>query len=149
MKKLLLPLLAVASLHTSLALAECASSPRQATEAFYTWYLMSVSQDKNPLTDDVPQMKQYVSEALIRSINKQMASPDGLDEDYFIKAQDYMDEWVSHIAVSEPAIQGASAKERVTLGNTPETTLRLEVRLVKDKTCWKIDDVQAPADQNN
>lgn len=124
------------------------TSPKVPTQAFYSWYLQTFSEDQDPITD-VPEMKKYVSDSLIAKIKKQMASPDGLEEDYFLKAQDYMDEWLTQIKVSEPQIQGSSAKEQVTLGSTPDTTQIVDVRMIKDKGCWKIDEVISSADQSN
>ncbi|NBF03296.1 DUF3828 domain-containing protein [Pseudomonas sp. Fl5BN2] len=149
MRMLFCSLLAAVALHQSVALADCASSPKPATQAFYSWYLQTFSEDKDPLTDNLPQMKQYVSESLIAKIKTQMASPDGLEEDYFIKAQDYMEEWLTQIKVSDPQVQGSTAKEQVTLGNTPDTTQVVDVRMIKDKGCWKIDQVTSTADQSD
>lgn len=141
-------LLAAAVLHSPLSFAACASSPKPVAEAFYNWYLQSFSDEKDPLSDDLPQMRQYVSDSLIDRIKKQMESPDGLEEDYFIKAQDYMDEWLTQIKVSEPQLQGSSARESVTLGNTPDTTQIVDLLLIKDKGCWKINEVLATTDQS-
>ncbi|CAI8988249.1 DUF3828 domain-containing protein [Pseudomonas sp. IT-P253] len=149
MKKLLPLLLAAVVFHHTAAFADCASSPKPAAEAFYNWYLQSFSDEKDPLTDDIAQMKQYVSDDLIGKIKKQIASPDGLEEDYFIKAQDYMEEWLTQIKVSEPLTQGASAREQVTLGNTPDTTQIVDVLLVKNNDCWKINEVLSTADQSD
>ena len=79
MRMLFCSLLAAIALHQPLALADCASSPKPATQAFYSWYLQTFSQDKDPVTDNAPEMKKYVSESLIAKIKKQMASPDGLE----------------------------------------------------------------------
>lgn len=149
MRKLFSLLLAAAAFHQSVAFADCANSPKPVAEAFYNWYLQSSSDEKDPMTDNIPQMKQYVSDGLIDRIKKQMASPDGLEEDYFIKAQDYMEEWLTQISVSEPQVQGASAREQVTLGNTPDTTQVVDVLLVKDNGCWKINDVLSTTDQSD
>lgn len=149
MRKWLSLLFVAAFFHHSAAFADCASSPKSVAEAFYNGYLQSFSDEKDPMTDDIAQMKQYVSDELIGKIKKQMASPDGLEEDYFIKAQDYMEEWLTHIKVSEPLVQGASAREQVTLGNTPDTTQVVDVMLVKNNGCWKINDVLSTADQSD
>ncbi|MGZ0705325.1 DUF3828 domain-containing protein [Pseudomonas piscis] len=149
MRMLFCSLLAAIALYQPLALADCASSPKPAAQAFYSWYLQTYSQDKDPVTDNAPEMKRYVSDSLVTKIKKQMASPDGLEEDYFLKAQDYMDEWLTQIQVSEPQVQGSTAKEQVTLGNTPDTTQIVDVRMVKDKGCWKIDEVISTADQSD
>ncbi|WDH22207.1 DUF3828 domain-containing protein [Pseudomonas chlororaphis] len=148
MRKLFPLLLLAAAFHQPLALADCASSPKPVAEAFYNWYLQSFSNEKDPITDDLPHLQQYVTQTLIERIKKQMSSPEGLEEDYFLKTQDYMDEWLTQIKVSEPQVQGASARESVTLGNTPDTTQIVDLLLVKDKGCWKINEVLATTDQS-
>ncbi|PXX58301.1 Protein of unknown function [Pseudomonas sp. LAMO17WK12:I10] len=148
MRKLFSLLLLAAAFHQPLALADCASSPKPVAEAFYNWYLQSFSNEKDPITDDLPHLQQYVTQALIERIKKQMNSPEGLEEDYFLKTQDYMDEWLTQIKVSEPQVQGTSARESVTLGNTPDTTQVVDLLLVKDKGCWKINEVLATTDQS-
>lgn len=148
MRTLFCLLLVTIAGHHSLALADCVGAPKPLTEAFYSEYLQSFSEDKDPITDNLSEVHKYVSASLINKIKKQMASPDGLEEDYFLKTQDYMDEWLTQIHVSEPQIQGSVAKEQVTLGSTPDTTQIIDVRLIKDKGCWKIDEVISTADQS-
>ena len=59
MRKLFPLLLLAAAFHQPLALADCANSPKPVAEAFYNWYLESFSNEKDPITDDLPQWEGY------------------------------------------------------------------------------------------
>lgn len=148
MKRLLSLLCVVAGFHLCVAMADASASAQQTTQSFYSWYLKRLSDDKVPLNDNPQQMQQYVTQSLIKSIDKQAKSEDGLDEDYFIKSQDYDDSWLTHIQVTETATKGASAQENVVLGTTQDNSQVLNVTLSKDKDGWKITGVEiVPTEQ--
>lgn len=142
MKRLLSLLCVLAGCHLSIAMADAPASAQQTTQNFYAWYLKRLSDDKVPLDDNPQQMQQYVADSLIKSIDKQAKSEDGLDEDYFIKSQDYDDTWLTHIQVTETATKGATAQENVVLGTTQDNSQVLKVTLGKDKDSWKITAVE-------
>ncbi|WAH58500.1 YbjP/YqhG family protein [Pseudomonas silvicola] len=147
MKRLLSLLCVLAGLHLSIAAAD-APSAQQTTQAFYAWYLKRLNDDKVPLNDNPQQMQQYVADSLIKAIDKQAKSEDGLDEDYFIKSQDIDDSWLTHIQVTETATKGATAQENVVLGTTQDNSQVLNVTLGKDKDAWKITAVEVvPTEQ--
>lgn len=140
--KSLIPLLALcAGLHLSVAQADEQGSPRQVTQAFYSWYVKSLADDKVPVEGDTEKLKSYVAESLIKDIDKQAKSEDGLEEDYFIKSQDYDDTWLTNINVTEQSVKGAVAKEGVVLGTTEDNAQRLTVVLGKGKDGWRITSV--------
>jgi hypothetical protein len=118
------------------------SQPDAAARSFYAWYLQQIAGNRDPLTARDPQLRTYVSAPLLREIRQRIASPDGLDADYFIRAQDYLDEWLGKIATSDTHVQGTTATTIVTLGDTPESRHRLTVRLVREAGVWKIRRVQ-------
>ena len=91
------------------------STPDAVTKSFYTWYLQQIAGNHDPLTTRDPQLRTYVSAPLLREIRQRMASPEGLDADYFIQAQDYLDQWLGKIATSETHVRGATAMTVVTL----------------------------------
>lgn len=147
MKRLLSLLCVLAGFHLSIAAAD-APSAQQTTHAFYAWYLKRLNDDKVPLNDNPQQMQQYVADSLIKAIDKQAKSEDGLDEDYFIKSQDIDDSWLTHIQVTETATKGATAQENVVLGTTQDNSQVLKVTLGKDKDAWKITAVEVvPTEQ--
>src|ERR1700709_1779590 len=85
------------------------SQPDAVTRSFYAWYLQQIAGNHDPLTAKDPQLRTYVSAPLLREIRQRIASPQGLDADYFIQAQDYLDEWLGKIGTSETHVRGATA----------------------------------------
>ncbi len=72
-----------------------------------------------------------------------MNSKDGMENDYFIQAQDYLEDWVTSIAVATPAANGDVATTKLTLGATDQSRSELYVTLRREKAEWKITQVQA------
>jgi hypothetical protein len=62
----------------------------------------------------------------------------GLRADYFIQAQEFMDDWTTDIRVVKPKIEGNMATVVVVLGSTEETRRRLALTLTMDGGDWKI-----------
>lgn len=142
---LFLSLLTFAALYgTQLAAAEPPSptvssrAPDLVAKEFYGWYLESLAADTDPLTDQRNQLAKYITKDLLAEIDRQSHSPDGMAEDYFLKAQDYLDDWLSNRVTSKPARHGTSTVVVVTLGATPETRRSLKLTMVREKTSWKI-----------
>lgn len=123
--------------------AEAPLAPDATVSAFYGWYLHALSADHDPLHDDKAQLSTYVSTALIREIERQINSPNGLDADYFIQSQDYLDDWLTNISVTKTTINGDTASVVVTLGTTKESIWKLGVTLKKERNLWKIRKVRA------
>ncbi|KQZ80073.1 hypothetical protein ASD55_05175 [Rhodanobacter sp. Root561] len=112
-------------------------APAVRVQAFYQWYLGELSRDQNPLDEDNT-MDRYVSKALVSEIRKQANSPDGLEQDYFIEAQDILEDWPNHVAVTDEKVDGKTATVRVVLGTIGATGHELKISLVKLGNCWKI-----------
>jgi hypothetical protein len=112
-------------------------APAVRVQAFYQWYLGELSRDQNPL-DGNKTMDRYVSKALVSEIRKQANSPDGLEQDYFIEAQDILEDWPNHVAVTDEKVDGETATVRVVLGTIGSTGHELKISLVKLGNCWKI-----------
>lgn len=125
---------------SSISFASCESSPQKFTESFYKWYLTNIN-DENSVNYDNIKITQSTTAALQNDINIKIESPDGLESDYFLKTQDYEDDWAKFVK-SEPVIENENAaEERIILGNGPNIQ-ELRVRLLKEGKCWKIDHVQ-------
>lgn len=141
---LLTLVLAAATISPSLATpATAKADPRAAASQFYIWYLGALTANRDPLHDDPSGLSARVSAALIREVRKKLASPDGMEADYFIQAQDYADDWLGHITVA-PAMGNASANTVVVvLGAQPSTQQRLTVVLAMEGGAWKIRKVSA------
>ena len=93
-------------------------SPDLLVSEYYKWYLVQISSNKDPINDDLYTIEKYVSKELIKEIKQKMNSQDGLEADYFIQAQDYLDDWINNIYVTKPVIKNNMAKLIVTLGNS-------------------------------
>lgn len=117
-------------------------SPQTTLVEFYHWYIESLDRHRNPLSDEPEKIEQYVSKKLIQHIDKLSSSPEGLDEDYFLKSQDILEDWPAHIVVSEVRMKGKSASAIVTLGATKESKHRLILDLVQEGNSWKISKVR-------
>ncbi len=83
------------------------------------------------MSDDRPTLQRYVAPALIPAIGRKIASPDGLDADDFLQAQDYVDAWESNIAVREPRIAHGSATVVVLLGAPDGERDRLSISSIE------------------
>src|SRR5215510_10050422 len=97
------------------------AGPQATLAEFYHWYLEALAKDRNPLGDDRAKMEQYVSKTLLQQIERHINSPEGLGEDYFTKAQDYLEDWQTNIVVSDVRIEGKAASAIVTLGATKKS----------------------------
>src|SRR5258707_12320172 len=109
-----------------------AATPEAAVRLFYPWYLGEMMKGRVPLTEE--RMRDYIAEDTLRDIAFMMKRPNGgkpgLQQDYFLKAKDYFDDWADHIAVSEVAIDGDAASVLVALGDPGQATQRLPSALV-------------------
>lgn len=107
---------------------------------FYRWYVALLANDKIAI-DDPQHYADYVSSALRRTVKRLMASPDGLDADYFIKAQDFEDDWASRIAARVTARSAKRVKVIVTLGDGTTSPWPLDVSMVLEDGRWKVAEV--------
>jgi hypothetical protein len=83
-----------------------------------------------------------VSKPLIAKVRSAMAAEGGMEADYFIQAQDYLDDWPTNVRASKSRIRGNTAKLELTLGTSPETRQRLALTLTREKRIWKIRNVR-------
>ncbi len=90
-------------------------TPEQAAGQFYRWYMRSLVLSQDPLRHSPVQLSEYVSKGLISELKRRMGRK-GLHADYFIQAQDFMDDWTTDITVVRPRIQGNTASVVVGLG---------------------------------
>jgi hypothetical protein len=114
-----------------------AQPPELAAAQFYRWYMQSLAINQDPLRQSPVQMSAYVSKGLISDLKRRM-NRKGLHADYFIQAQEFMDDWTTDIRVVKPKIEGNMATVVVVLGSTEETRRRLALTLTRDGDDWKI-----------
>ena len=69
---------------------------------------------------------------------KRRLSRKGLHADYFIQAQDYMEDWTTDIRAVRPVVQGNLASVVIILGATAETRRILALTLTRANGAWKI-----------
>lgn len=120
-----------------------AKSPEATVEEFYKWYVHSLRQKREPLEDDEAGLKKYVNAALIDKLKKQMNSSNGPDVDYFLKAQDYLDEWETNVSTTKGMV--ADTVATITVSLEAKDTVRphkLKVTLLKENGEWKISKVE-------
>ena len=132
--------------HETAATPTKAQSARETVSAFYESYLKALADNRDPFAQEKPFIKHFVASSLIAEIDRRMKSPDGMEADYFIQAQDYLDDWKGHISVREhektakltPLVQVLV----VTLGAKETSSYRLRVTVKKEAGIWKISNVQ-------
>ena len=121
-------------------------APDVAAANFYRWYLKELAENHDPIGQDQKFLAPYVSASLLRAIEKMRKSPEGMDADYFLKAQDYLDGWVHHVSTSGTKLQTGYATTVVMLGEKSEEQRRLLVTMVKESGVWKVRRVQRLAE---
>jgi len=118
------------------------SAPADVVHKFYEWYLQSLANHRDPMTQDRANIKTYVSAALIREIDRLSKTEDGLDADYFLKAQDFEDNWKTNIVVTPAKAQAGESAFVVLLGKGAEAR-KLMVHLRNEASSWKISKVDS------
>lgn len=124
--------------------AKAANDAVMSVERFYAWYLNELELDRHPLTSDSSELKKFVSAARLRSLADQVSIEGSLDVDYFLQAQDYLEDWASNITASSldnPA-NDKSVTVSVTLGHTESTRWHLIVVVMQNGDGWKLDEVK-------
>jgi Protein of unknown function (DUF3828) len=126
----------------SSALAQPTATPEGTVQRFYAWYLHALNQNQEPLEKHQTELSKYVTQRLMKSLNRALKRPDGIDADFFIDAQDFDEAWEKNISTSKAAIQGERATVNLTLKGGPAFGNRkLKVGLRKESGVWKIDSV--------
>jgi hypothetical protein len=108
------------------------ATPAAAAEDFYRWYLQQIAAQHDPLHDDRAELQRHVAARLLRELDEKSASEDGLDADYFLQAQDFMEGWANHVAAVGLPSKGKTAAAQVSLGDSAQDLRRLRVTLVNE-----------------
>lgn len=124
------------------AAAQTSLTPEATVHSFYEWYVRTLNQNDEPIEKHPKEISKFVTRRLINSINRVLKSPDGLDADFFLSAQDWDKDWEKNISVSKAVIRGPQATVSVTLKGGPGFgNHRLRLGLRKEDGVWKIDSV--------
>jgi hypothetical protein len=121
--------------------AEPAATPEDCIRNFYRWYVTNLVANRDPMKQR-GELKRYATERLLKEIDKMEKSPDGLDGDYFVDAQDFDPLWAKRISIPDVQTHGDKSKARVLLDGSKGMQKKLLVHLVKDGSTWKVDKVQ-------
>ncbi len=121
--------------------AEPAATPEDCIRNFYHWYVTNLMANRNPMKQRT-EMKRYATERLLKEIEKMEKSPDGLDGDYFVDAQDFDPLWAKKISISDVQTRAEKSQAHVLLDGAKGMRKKLLVRLVKESGTWKVDKVQ-------
>ena len=116
-------------------------NPSDTIRSFYRWYVTELIATREPM-ENRKELKRFVTERLLKEIDKMKKGPDGLNGDYFVDAQDFDNLWAKNITVSAVKITGKSATAEVLLAGKGEMRRRLKVSLLGEGAGWKIDKVQ-------
>ena len=106
---------------------------------FYKSYIALISEDREPAHAF---FAKSVSAELLRKIKKLSSVEGGLGADYFLDAQDYLDEWKENIVIAPITVAGNRAKAVVSLGLSAAGRHQLSVDLVRINHQWKITKVR-------
>lgn len=123
--------------------AEVEQSPEVTVKAFYRWYLHALGEEREPFLKDRSDLKKFVTTALLSDIERRRKSPDGLSMDYFIQAQDYLEDWEASIATMKTVVKNTTATTIVILGDKDESRHKLLVGLRQESGAWKIASVRS------
>src|SRR3954463_11962157 len=124
------------------AAAQTSMTAEATVHSFYEWYVHTLNQNEEPIEKHRAEMGKFVTQRLLNSIDRVLKSPDGLDADFFLDAQDWDKGWEKNITTTKAAIQGRRANLRVTLKGGPGFgNHRLRVGLRKEGGAWKIDSI--------
>jgi hypothetical protein len=120
-----------------------AEAPDIVAKNFYVWYLKELSKNRDPLSDSAATMRTYVSSRTLAKIRRMINSPDGMEADYFLQTQDYMEEWLPPPKSQIKKIGNTNSELVVTLGENTENKYQLSVTMLKEEGRWKISKVIA------
>jgi Protein of unknown function (DUF3828) len=124
------------------AQAQTPMTPEATVHSFYEWYVHTLNQNEEPIEKHQAELGKFVTQRLIKSLNRVLKSPEGLDADFFLDAQDWDKDWEKNITTTKALIQGPRANLIVTLKGGPGFgNHKLRVGLRKEGGAWKIDSI--------
>lgn len=65
-----------------------------------------------------------------------MRSDEGLDEDYFIKAQDYLEDWERTVVADKAVVDGGRALVVLQLGASSQSRRKFSITLTREGGVW-------------
>jgi hypothetical protein len=96
----------------------------------------------NPLTDRRMELKQFLTERMLTSIDRLRIDSNGFDGNALLDPRQFDQDWHSKIAIEQIETRGRTATARVTLTGRLLGKQIFNVTLIKEDGFWKVDDVK-------
>ncbi|MBA8104575.1 DUF3828 domain-containing protein [Citrobacter youngae] len=126
-------------LFSSFAMAEIVPAYTQALK-FNTWYIKQIAHNVIPVADNPTALEPFVSIDTLNKL-KQAYMNNELEEDYFLKVQDFADEdWSKHISIDLTITDPICTNVYLTFG-TGESSQKVIDCMVEENGVWKIKSV--------
>lgn len=116
-------------------------TPEMTIENFYAWYVREMAKNKFPLIEQPTKMKRFITTRCYNE-NKRAYDRNEFDADYFVAAQDFDERWATNVKVSNVRTAGNKASANIILDGKGSFDSKLKIKLVKEKTVWKIDIIE-------
>lgn len=129
---------------TSASRSRAAATPEQVARNFYSWYVGALNRNMraDPLRKQRTTAKKYITARLYKEITDQMNTPEGVNVDYFLDAQDWDEDWARKITTTKVKQEGNDATVDVVLDGKQMPNYRLQLTLKREAGAWKIDTVK-------
>ena len=126
-------------LFSSFAMAEIVPADMQALK-FNAWYIKQITHNIIPVADNPTALEPFVSIDTLNEL-KQAYMNNELEEDYFLKVQDFANEdWSKHISIDLIIADPICTNVYLTFG-TGESSQKVIDCMVEEKGVWKIKSV--------
>ncbi|WP_407209712.1 DUF3828 domain-containing protein [Citrobacter portucalensis] len=126
-------------LFSSFAMAEIVPADMQALK-FNAWYIKQITHNIIPVADNPTALEPFVSIDTLNEL-KQAYMNNELEEDYFLKVQDFANEdWSKHISIDLTIIDPICTNVYLTFG-TGESSQKVIDCMVEENGVWKIKSV--------
>jgi len=116
--------------------------PTDTIRNLYGWYVRELKNNVNPLTERRTELKQFLTERMLTSIDNLHIGSRGFDGDALLDPQQFDRDWHSKIAIEQIETRGRTAMARVTLTSRFFGERIFNVGLAKEDGLWKVDDVK-------
>ena len=109
--------------------AEPAEAVKEQVVSFYKFYMHALNAEGDPLTKSHGTMKRYISERLLKEVDRLSKIEGGIEADSFICAQDFDKGWEKNISVKDTAVSGKTATANVELSGKEMEPHHLNLKL--------------------
>lgn len=150
MKYYLFALLIASACATADTYSTSSLQPEKAALAFNKWYMQQINANKYPITDGY-EIDKYVTSDTMKKLRKaqdpKYADEMYYDADFFIKAQDWDDDWVTDVTVISSDYDPVCLNVWVAFGKQQKYIV--VDCMVKEDDSWKVQSVTGPLVSRN